>query len=140
MAHTPSKLTKPKFYETEAFQELETKWKAKLEKAGFRDIEYSDGKLNSYTEFTRGGYKGYKSRQPYYESVEEYYRMAGHFEHDHHFSNDKDKLVWKLHAAGISERNIVKELTSRGYKTYKLQVHNIIQKLEKIMLDKLNVG
>lgn len=63
------------------------------------------------------------------ENKEEYYRMAGHFLHDHKFENPTEKLIWSMHGDGVSIIDIVLYLRSRKIKTYKRKVHETIQKL-----------
>jgi hypothetical protein len=133
------KHSKQKFYETEAFKELEIKWKKRLERSGFDDIEYEGGCLKKPAcglFITKSNGRDYKLRKVHYDSVEDYYRLAGQFLYDYTFANSKEKLIWKLHAEGISQRNIVIALSKKGIHTYKLQVHNLLQMLENEMINK----
>ncbi len=67
------------------------------------------------------------------ENKEEYYRMAGHFLHDHKFESTSDKIIWRLHSEGVSIVDIVYYLKSKKFKTYKRKVHETIQKLAEEM-------
>ncbi len=120
----------PKFYQTEAFKALNEKWKGKLEKSGFSDIERDEDSLENWsTQFARN--------IEYNRSKEEYYRLAGHFLHSHAFASQRERRVWDLHANGTSIRKIAKILDPRGRKnphTVFKQVQKTIERLAKEMI------
>lgn len=69
----------------------------------------------------------------------EYYRFAGHFLNDHRFASKLEKLIWELHANGLSMRNIVKKLKPK-YPVYRDKVNITLMRLVKLMKVKYNIG
>lgn len=134
---------KPKFYETEEFKKLNAKWKKKLETSGFEDIEHekdylkrpASGKFNTKTEG-----RDFQLKHVYYQSVEEYYRLAGQFFHDYPFKDNKEKCIWELHKDGISIRDSLKILRAKRFKVYKDFIEKTIQRLAKEMLSRASVS
>ncbi len=136
---------KPKFFETHNFKKLKDKWYGKLEKSGFKDIEHDEDFLqNPSTPFGRA------DTAQYNQSKEEYYRLAGHFLHDHKFTNDTEKRVWELHQSGVGTREIARRLPSGaskdleprntvgGFATNVKKVQSTIRRLAKEMIDQCN--
>lgn len=110
---------------TKQDKDLQKKWYAKLKRSGFADIESDEDNLKVST--LRQFVMDY--RKEVSENKEEYYRMAGHFLHDHKFETPVEKTIWRLHSDGISIMDIVFYLKSKKVKTYKRKVHETIQKL-----------
>lgn len=115
------------------FLALQRKWYKKAEKSGFEDIEQPDENLKIWSyRFV----KACENDPTLHQSKEEYYRLAGSFLHEHLFKDQKSRLIWQMHSEGVSIRNIVKALKSRRFKTYRREVHQIIQDLAALMLKK----
>lgn len=132
---------KRKYYETADFKALQKKWYGKLEDDGFQDAEREDGALQNWsTQFSRGNLE-------FNQSKEEYFRLAGHFLHDHRFANETERRVWELHTNGMSTGKIAKALprgvdtdldprnTTGGYPTRIKKVQATIRGLAKQMVD-----
>jgi len=128
-------VAKPKFYASSAFKELDAKWKAKLKKSGFDDIEGVSGILSSDRQELgrRRDYRAYDKRPLHYEAITEYYRLCGHFLHDHKFEDENERRVWELHGDGLSHRDIYVILKK---KISRRNIQAILMRLEKVMLDK----
>jgi hypothetical protein len=131
-----------KFFQTPEFQKLNAKWKKKLAKDGFEDIEYDEDHLkqsasNAFSSKEKG--RCYQDKQVYFESRAEYYRLAGQFLHDHPFENAYERHVWELHSEGISMVDIVAALKKKRIKTYKDKVMKTVQKLEAEMLKQCSI-
>lgn len=115
-------------------------WYKKLEKEGFQEIEQADGNLKVWHshKFLRTS-DGSVFSAP---AKEEYFRSAGHFLHDHVFSNEAEKDIWKLHCEGLSIREIAKVFKSKkNEKEYtkcinNRNVHLTLQSLARIMLNR----
>lgn len=120
------------------FKKLQREWDAKLKASGFEDIEQRhDGNLKTWAsarvfkEKRNGEY--YENKAVYYQSVEEYYRLAGQFLHTYKFDSDKERLIWEKHADGMSMNEITAYMKKRRFKVYRCLVQNVIQKLAKEM-------
>lgn len=103
------------------YKKLEAIWDKKLKKSGFEDIEQKDGNLKQWS--TRRFWQNiqnthYEDRKVSYDSEEEYYRMAGHFLHEYEFSSKREKLMWSLHAEGLTMIAIAKILKQKNYKKF----------------------
>jgi hypothetical protein len=119
-------------FNSREFKALKAKWYGKLHKSGFDDIEHDEEHLKRnasepFTSKTRG--RRYRDKQVYFESREEYYRLAGRFLNEHKFSDKKEELIWSLHSEGMSIREIAKTLRSKHYRAHKRLVHETIQAL-----------
>jgi hypothetical protein len=85
---------------------LQREWYRRLKDAGFEDIEYQSSNMLK-------GQSIQDSRRinPHeIAAVEEYYRLASQFLHDHEWNDNTEKLIWALYAEGIPYRAIAKEL------------------------------
>lgn len=111
------------------FKALQNKWYSKLKDSGFNDIERDGDQLK--TDPMQNVTTFYN--QDCFEAKQTYYRMVGEFLHNYKFEDIKERLIWELHSEGVSIRDSVIELKKRGYKAYKRQVHETIQKLVKEM-------
>lgn len=121
------------------FKKLQAEWYKKLEQSGFEDIEEEDGSLKERAARYASKYNGtyFQAKKGYYESVEEYYRLATQFLHSHRFKNKREKLIWEMHSNGTSIRNIVKELEKRQYPASKRDsVHKVVKGLAAKMKKK----
>jgi hypothetical protein len=121
----------PNPFKSKEFRELEKKWYSKLSKKGFKDIERTDrvGKENQRlkTDVMENIMHFYTVDQ--FNIKQEYYRTAGLFLHEHKFKSAKEKKIWALHSEGLSIRDIIKLLKSKGQVAYKDLVQNTIKRL-----------
>ena len=118
-------------FKTREFKKLNKLWYGKLKKEGFQDIERQDkigareGRLiNSSLPHIIENYT-----VDQFEVKREYYRMAGQFLHEYKFKTALERIIWDMHTQGISVRNIVKKLQSKGHTAYKDLVHGAIKRL-----------
>lgn len=118
-----AKLNKPEF------EKLQAEWDKKLKDSGFEDAEQRDGNLKLWSTMLFRVHHN----DTLYRAKEEYYRLAGHFLHDHKFTSTTEHAVWELHAKGMSMRDIVATLKPLGYKVYKWKVQQIIRRLSEEM-------
>jgi hypothetical protein len=130
----PTSITDPQF------PALKAEWDKRLKDSGFEDVEDSRGNLKSWSSSM---YLAGKNNDASFEDVilqnqakEQYYRLAGQFLFEHHFKNEQEKLIWKLHSEDTSIRDIVEILKKRGNHVYKRKVHEIINNLCDIMLNR----
>jgi hypothetical protein len=108
----------------EPSEKLKAKWNKKLADSGFVDIERPDGSLKPEVDYrsldsTRGD-----SLQ---DGRQEYYYIAQDFLNRGKFANLLDYTVWKLHAEGMSFRDIGNELKLTFYK-----VRSTVKKIQKL--------
>lgn len=110
-----------KYYQDRKFLKLKEKWYRKLERSGFTDHEKDEKYLKQYSGKTTGrsedenhlGGINWDAALAFNirtSAKAEYYRWASHVLETHRFSSKFDKKVWELHAAGIGQRVIAKEL------------------------------
>jgi hypothetical protein len=105
-------------------EKLKAKWNKKLADSGFIDIERPDGSLKPEVDYrsldsTRGD--GLQDgRQEYYAIVQDFLNRGK-------FATLMDYTVWKLHAEGLSYRDIGNELKLTFYR-----VRNIVKKIQKL--------
>ena len=126
--------------QTKQFKNLRDRWYKKLKDSGFEDIEQDEDRLKEYstTRFTSGKNNKLPPDQikTLNDSKEEYYRVAGHFLHEHEFNNEVDRFIWQKHAEGHSYRDITKMLVAAFYlEKDRMWTHNIISRLTKEMLE-----
>lgn len=88
---------------------LSQKWKRKLAKSGFRDIEDGKGRLKVYDSF----YFQAEYAPVAFQARETYYRLASALLHTHTFSNSRQRRVWELHCTGHTQAVIGKRLGIR---------------------------
>jgi len=102
-------------------EKLKRKWNKKLIESGFYDIENEDGSFKNEIHSRTVDYALKDAR-------EEYYYKAQDFLNSGKFANLLEYTVWKMHAEGISYRNIAKEL---GLTFFKIQ--RTVKKIQKLM-------
>lgn len=83
----------------QSFKALQQKWYRKLKRSGFVDIEAPQ-------------YQHMKAKESTWHilnwdpedaaSIQRYYELARQMLHEHPFSSNKEKLVWKCHSEGMS--------------------------------------
>lgn len=95
-----------KFYETDKFKKIQQKWKEKLEKSGFTDIEDENGYLKEWAT-SRAALEQHAVLR---DAKEIYYRLASQFLHTYSFKSQLEYNIWKLHCEGKSYPKIEKEL------------------------------
>lgn len=91
----------PPPFKGEAFEALQREWYARLAASGFEDAEVK----------SQSGWDGRLPRE-YYRGMarEQYFRLAGWWEHDRVWPNRRLKRAWQLHANGERYRNIPAQL------------------------------
>lgn len=120
------------------FLALQAKWYGKLKKSGFKDAEQDEDHLKVWSSrLFNGTVNGqqFTQKRSYYESREDYYRLAGWFLNEYPFKTPKDKLIWQLHSEGISIRNIILILKKKHFKVHVRMVHPLLKELTKTMID-----
>lgn len=100
----------PKFYETKDFLKLDNEWQKKLEESGFEDAENKERNLKEWDgqQFKRTTRN--RDSVVYMESKIEYYRLASRFLHEYKFEDNISKVIWELHADGLSKTETVKAI------------------------------
>lgn len=97
------------YYKTSAFKKLNDKWKKKLDKSGFDDIEQDEDRLKLYHKDQF--YRARANEQAGgFEAKQDYYYLTTQFLNDYSFENKQDKKIWAEHDKGLSVPEIVKEL------------------------------
>lgn len=114
----------PKFYQSNKFKNLNKKWQGKLKDSGFNDLESTDFYLKEWHSLKFRN----KTNDLLTRVKIDYYRLAGHFLHDHSFKNELQYKMWSLHSQGMGFNNIAITL---GVKTGKVRYS--IQKLVNLM-------
>lgn len=110
-------------------KKLAREWAKKLKDSGFVDIEETDGRLKKW----ESHFFTHRPDKVFQDAKAEYYRMAGHFLHDHLFVDEEEKLIWTLHADGKGQRQIIKEMQRRGYVAHFNKVGSIVRRLSAEM-------
>lgn len=108
----------------EPSEKLKAKWNKKLADSGFEDIENADGSLKPEVDYrsmdsTRGDIL--------HDGRQEYYSIAQDFLNRGKFATLLDYTIWKLHAEGMSYRDIGNELKLTFYK-----VRSTVKKIQKL--------
>jgi hypothetical protein len=140
----PNRSNKPK-----SLEKLTAKWYKKLADEGFDDIEQDEDNLKQWhsiyfiarhTNFVGkssakevAGNHG-KLSAVQFESQQEYYQLAGAFLYEHKFKNDREKLIWELHASGLPTIEIYQILKERKLKVYRDGLYKVINELAATMV------
>jgi ribulose bisphosphate carboxylase small subunit len=128
--------------QSQQFKILQDKWYTKLQKLGFNDIEQDEDRLKNWesSKFLKGKSHGKSAKEVAQanDDKQEYYRLAGHFLHDHKFENAIEKFVWEKHADGVSHTKIPALLKRKGIKKERHWVWEIISRLKKLMIGRYN--
>lgn len=118
------------------FKELESEWYSKLKEAGFNDIEDTKREDRPLKEWHISRFRN-SSNDVRNRFKAEYYIEASRFLEEFDFKNDKERVVWQLHSAGHSTREIEKSKNkAKGYS--RPNVQKIIKKYTKIMFERRN--
>ena len=99
-----------KFYETKAFLQLRRKFYAKLASKGFKDIEITDWSTGKSGNLLHG-FGHMDAVRRYSAEAQRYYELArqkGKNMRSRKYSKE-DRVVWRLHAEGKSNRAIERE-------------------------------
>lgn len=121
---------------TPNFEQLKAKWYKKLKSSGFEDIEQDDGNLRSWSS---SFYRARRAPETL-AAIEDYYRLAGHFLHEHEFASETERLIWEYHANGLSGKDISETLAKVKIKVATSTALAIIKRLEGIMRRKYLPG
>jgi hypothetical protein len=106
------------------FKALQDEWYEKLKNAGFNDIE------RSFEFHSKIFQQKIERHNVMVKENSDYYVKAVEFFYIYDFENLRDKQIWLLHANGDSIRKIGSVI-----KLEKSQVHRLISKYKKIMLE-----
>lgn len=121
-------------------QKLQKLWKYKLKRSGFKDIEnkHGDVMVSTFDRVRSGWNNGmsYETIKVKHDAAEEYYRLAGHFLHDHKFESSLDLRIWTFHSQGKSVREISRLLKISKIKYTKSPVHRVIERLKILMVER----
>jgi Mor family transcriptional regulator len=104
----------------EPSEKLKAKWNKKLADSGFIDIERPDGSLKPEGDYRTVDHGLQDGREEYYYSAQDFLNQGK-------FASLLDYTIWKMHAEGISYRQISAELKLTFYK-----VLNIVTKIQKL--------
>ncbi len=120
------------------FKNLKKEWDLKLAASGFEDIEANDGQLKTWNRL-RFTTQFFQRGTQFFEAKAEYYRIAGQFLYDHKFKNAREKLIWTLHAEGLSLREIAARIKATGVRINKDAINRTVSALKTVMLEKFKV-
>ncbi len=98
---------------------------------GFEDIENDKNEIKRFetVRWNRNASHTAEEKEMLWGIKAEYYRMAGHFLHDHEFETSIDKKIWSLHAVGKTLNYITDSVKVLS----RTKVRNVIVKLETVM-------
>lgn len=99
---------------TASFKRLQARWYRRLRKNGFEDIESGGVCRNLWTSKRSKIPLDANGRRIVWDAVTEYYRWAEHVMRGRRFRTKQDREVWRLHASGMSKREIAR-LTRRHH-------------------------
>ena len=92
-------------------KDLQSKWYKKLAKDGFVDIEDTSRDIPVLKKWSADIFRG--KTQGEIDSRLEYYRSARALIYIYEFNSELDKIIWTLHAEGMSQRDIAEKLKRR---------------------------
>ena len=104
-----------------------------LREAGFVDLETAEGELPPIIR-EKGQIDRDRLERGYYRDLEEYYRLAGQWLHEHPFRNDTERRIWELHAEGASVTRIFRVLRAMDQRVYRKLVEVVIVRVRSTML------
>lgn len=111
-------------------RELEALWYKKLAKEGFSEIEDTQSEARLLVSWHSFKYQDMDAIK--IQSIRLYYEEASHILETYCFENKTQRLIWELHAAGLTER----EIGTRIRKYKKSMIHNVISKIAREILRK----
>ncbi len=126
-----------KYYETDEFKRLNTKWSKKLEKSGFKDIDPDDTETIQLEIVTLPQYKSQyeQGTQGYYELCQKILRTheevmtsdsSTYVKKHKIFKTDVQKRIFELHTEGKSETDISQLLKVEFGQTYSRENINYV--------------
>lgn len=112
-------MSTPKFYRTKKFIETQNEWYDRLTSSGFSDLEWLDQKTGrgQSTPFLKDSCSKFRHLDvaDLTDRVE-YFQLAQDFTSSHKFSSRLHKFIWHLYTQGVSYRNMIPMIRSRGFK------------------------
>lgn len=120
-----------KFYSTQKFNALDKKWKNKLKKSGFNDIEQDEDHLKQW----HSRYFMSRFHPNTFKSQQEYYQLAGAFLHEYAFATPLERMVWECHSEGMAIKQIYNHLVEQDCKMHLSGIRRVVKNLTKIMVD-----
>lgn len=118
-----------KFNKTKKFKDLQEKWRKKLKKSGFNDIEDENENID------RGSWD-FRTKKVLdsYQTKKDYYYRATQFLNEYNFDTQLDKIIWEYHVEAIGVRGIAKILNKLKLSKFRhVSVFNIITRLNREM-------
>jgi hypothetical protein len=113
-------------------EELQKFWYKKLKTDGFQDIETTHLR-RPLLKSCHSNYFQIRYHPDVFQAKEEYYRKASIFLWEYSFESPLEKEIWKMHAEGLSLREIASILKDQKTKTNKDKINKTVVKLAKIM-------
>ncbi len=109
------------------FEQLKNLWYKKLEESGFKEIEDTSHPDQPLKEWHAHAFKlrkidGLKAELSY-----DYYLKARELIDTYAFDNPTHKVIWRLHAEGLSKRKIEKEIEAMTPSYKRSQIESIIK-------------
>lgn len=119
---------KIKFWQTQAFKDLEQKWYGKLEEKGFKDEEKTIRGDRVLRQRASNSYRG--ASQVEREAKLRYYEILQCYAGREIFENSVDKLVMERRSNGIKIKDISEELRNKKEKCHRETIRFIIRRYE----------
>src|ERR1017187_8764867 len=114
------------FWKSHPFKKLNRKWRERLKKAGFRDLEDDSGKLTHEGTVVQDLSRRASFRADLVEETRQYFSWAEDMANHARFQSTLDKKIWALHAKGESLREIAEHLPVRlDHTTIGDRIHRI---------------
>lgn len=114
----------------EEFEELQNEWYEKLRRTGFVDIEIKKGDVEFLKQNSKNRFDG---MHPLTREVREIrFTLLRHKVEDENtvYKNKIDKFIMTLHAEGLTQATIIRELRKIGIRRCEKTIFNIIRKYE----------
>lgn len=117
-------------FKTKQFEQLKAKWYKKLEKTGFKDVETDEDNLKEWDSSIFLRYSQHTSA-----ARQEYFILAGQFLNSHNFASKKEKLIWSMHADGLTFQEIANRIKKLRYRVCsRASMNTVVRKLAEEML------
>lgn len=116
---------------TKHLKELTQAWYKKAADDGFKDVEQLDGKLKIWhATYFRTVYS-----PRVFSAKETYYRKADQFSHRHTFDSDFERMIWLMHASGMSLSESEKALAAIPHmKAQRETIRKVVVSIREKML------
>lgn len=105
-------------------KQLLSLWDKRLRDSGFQDAEKNGELIQWDSHYFHARYTPDE-----FQAKQEYYQWAEALTHTHPFKSETDRHIWKLHAEGMSVREIARKLKARGVQTHKDHVARTIVRI-----------